>query len=73
MCTCILLLTLCLQCMDIGIDGQWYGVRHFGFRGPVSLGAWSTWRGPWAAGRPEWRVNAGCVDVYIRELDTRGA
>ena len=22
--------------MDIGIDGQWYGVRHFGFRGPVS-------------------------------------
>ena len=69
----ILLLTLCLQCMDIGIDGQWYGVRHFGFRGPVSLGAWSTWRGPWAAGRPEWRVNAGCVDVYIRELDARGA
>ena len=64
---------LCLQCMDIGIDGQWYGVRHFGFRGPVSLGAWSTWRGPWAAGRPEWRVNAGCVDVYIRELDARGA
>ena len=46
----ILLLTLCLQCMDIGIDGQWYWVRHFGFRGPVSLGAWSTWRGPWAAG-----------------------
>ena len=46
----ILLLTLCLQCMDIGIDGQWYGVRHFGFRGPVSLGAWSTWPGPWAAG-----------------------
>ena len=41
---------VCLQCMDIGIDGQWYGVRHFGFRGPVSLGAWSTWRGPWAAG-----------------------
>ena len=69
----ISLLTLCLQCMDIGIDGQWYGVRHFGFRGPVSLGAWSTWRGPWAAGRPEWRVNAGCVDVYIRELDARGA
>ena len=69
----ILLLTLCLQCMDIGIDGQWYWVRHFGFRGPVSLGAWSTWRGPWAAGRPEWRVNAGCVDVYIRELDARGA
>ena len=64
---------LCLQCMDIGIDGQWYGVRHFGFRGPVSLGAWSTWRGPWAAGRPEWRVNAGCVDVYIRELEARGA
>ena len=64
---------LCLQCMDIGIDGQWYGVRHFGFRGPVSLGAWSTWRGPWAAGRPEWRVNACCVDVYIRELDARGA
>ena len=49
----ILSLTLCLQCMDIGIDGQWYGVRHFGFRGPVSLGAWSTWRGPWAAWRPE--------------------
>ena len=69
----ILLLTLCLQCMDIGIDGQWYGVRHFGFRGPVSLGAWSTWRGPWAAGRPEWRVSAGCVYVYIRELDARGA
>ena len=69
----LLLLTLCLQCMDIGIDGQWYWVRHFGFRGPVSLGAWSTWRGPWAAGRPEWRVNAGCVDVYIRELDARGA
>ena len=68
-----IILTLCLQCMDIGIDGQWYGVRHFGFRGPVSLGAWSTWRGPWAAGRPEWRVNAGCVDVYIRELDARGA
>ena len=68
-----LLLTLCLQCMDIGIDGQWYGVRHFGFRGPVNLGAWSTWRGPWAAGRPEWRVIAGCVDVYIRELDARGA
>ena len=67
-----IILTLCLQCMDIGIDGQWYGVRHFGFRGPVSLGAWSTWRGPWAAGRPEWRVNAGCVDVYIRELDARG-
>ena len=64
---------LCLQCMDIGIDGQWYWVRHFGFRRPVSLGAWSTWRGPWAAGRPEWRVNAGCVDVYIRELDARGA
>ena len=40
---------------------------------PVSLGAWSTWRGPWAAGRPEWRVNAGCVDVYLRELDARGA
>ena len=36
-------------------------------------GAWSTWRGPWAAGRLEWRVNAGCVDVYIRELDARGA
>ena len=58
--------------------GHWYWrtvvrVRHFGFRGPVSLGAWSTWRGPWAAGRPEWRVNAGCVDVYIRELDARGA
>ena len=68
-----IILTLCLQCMDIGIDGQWYGVRHFGFRGPVSLGAWSTWHGPWAAGRPEWRVNAGCVDVYIRELDARGA
>ena len=44
---------VCVQCMDIGIDGQWYGVRHFGFRGPVSLGAWSTWRGPWAAGRLE--------------------
>ena len=62
-----------LQCVDISIDGQWYGVRHFGFRGSVSLGAWSTWRGPWAAGRPEWRVNADCVDVYIQELDARGA
>ena len=54
--------------------GHWYWravVR--GFRGLLSLGAWSTWRGPWAAGRPEWRVNAGCVDVYIRELDARGA
>ena len=69
----IVIKLLCLQCMDIGIDGQWYGVRHFGFRGPVILGAWSTWRGPLGAGRPEWRVNAGCVDVYIRELDARGA
>ena len=47
---------------------QWYGVRHFAFRGPVSLGAWSTSHGPWAAWRPEWLVNAGCVDVYIRNL-----
>ena len=30
------------------------------------------WRGPWAAGRPERRVNAHCVDVYIRELDALG-
>ena len=48
---CTLYSWLCVSSMY----GHWYWravvrVRHFGFRGPVSLGAWSTWRGPWAAG-----------------------
>ena len=60
----IIFLTLCVfNVWTLVLTGSGTWVRHFGFRGPVSLGAWSTWRGPWAAGRPEWRVNAGCVDV----------
>ena len=30
---------VCVQCLDTGSDGQWYGVRNFVLRGPVSLGA----------------------------------
>ena len=54
--------------------GHWYWRAVV--RGPtfwISRAGESGGRGPWAAGRPEWRVNAGCVDVYIRELDARGA
>ena len=61
-----------VQYLDTGSDRQWNVVRHFGFCWPVSLGAWSTWRGPWAAEGLDWRVNAGCVDVYILELDAQG-
>ena len=50
------------------VRGPSFWISRAGESGGVVHVAWS-----WAAGRPEWRVNAGCVDVYIRELDAPGA
>ena len=73
-CICTLYFWLCVSSMY----GHWYWravlqgpsfwILRAGESGGVvhvaSLGGWD---------RPEWRVNAGCVDVCIRELDARGA
>ena len=51
------------------VRGPSFWISRAGESGGVVHVAWSL--GGWD--RPEWRVNAGCVDVYIRELDARGA
>ena len=60
------------MCLDTGSNGQCYGLSYFGFRGSVSLGAWSTWRGPWAAGRPDQRVNAAVLMFTFGNLMHEG-
>ena len=67
----ILLLTLC-------VFNVWTLILTGSGAGSVILdfaGRWVWGRGPRGVvpGRPEWQVNASCVDVYIRELDARGA
>ena len=51
------------------VRGPSFWISPAGESGGVVHVAWSL--GSWD--RPGWRVNAGCVDVYIRELDARGA
>ena len=70
----IIFLNFCVfNVWTLVLTGSGTGSVILDFAGRWVWGAWSTWRGPWAAGRLEWRVNAGCIDVYIRELDARGA